>query len=89
MQVNKISSNSFTGSLVLPSCFGDTVTLTKDDITSIKPYENSKDCTKIEYGRHGCHSEIVPISIDKVLAAYSAAALAPESVEIDLSNLYA
>lgn len=90
MQINKINSNSFTGSLVLPAIGGDTITIDKDSVVNIHVSELDNDltCVQSKCSFYCSQLETVPIPIDKVLTAYTAATLAPDDTEIDLS-LYA
>lgn len=89
MQVNKINSSSFAGSLVLPTESKDLpIRLDKNSIVKISAV-NGNEKTIIEEKRSGYYNlTIVPIPIDKVMSAYTTSILTPDNVEINLTNLY-
>lgn len=92
MQINKINSSTFTGSLVLPAQIRGQITIENpSDIDAIVAEDEQN--TLIQFKKHGngyypiIEQEIIPVAVSTVLTAYNSAVQAPEDTAIDITNL--
>lgn len=92
MQINKINSSTFTGSLCVPLVQGGQVTIKNpSDIEAIVAEDDQN--TLIQFKKQGngyypiIEQEVIPVPVSTVLTAYNSAVQAPENTAIDIVNL--
>lgn len=96
MQINKINSSTFTGSLVLPvyNESGNIQKLTIKNLSNIDAIvAEDEENTLIQFKKQGngyypiIEQEVVPVPVSTVLTAYNSAVQAPENAAVDITNL--
>lgn len=92
MQINKINSSTFTGSLCVPLVQGGQVTIKNpSDIEAIVAEDDQNTLIQLKKQGNGyfpiIEQEIIPIPVSTVLTAYNAAVQAPKDTDIDIANL--
>ena len=92
MQINKINSSTFTGSLCVPLVQGGQVTIKNpSDIETIVAEDDQNTLIQLKKQGNGyfpfIEQEIIPIPVSTVLTAYNAAVQAPKDTDIDIANL--
>ena len=95
MQINKINSLAFHGSLVLPVYKRNNIeklTITKPyDIENIAAEDEENTLIQIKQQGNGIHQiveqKLIPVPVATVLTAYNSAIQAPKNATIDIFNL--